>query len=146
VDWPGRWQRVRLGGRLVILDASHNPEGARVLDSNLVHLRAETGRRPIVITGVLGSVRARPLLDTIARHAHAIHLVVPRQPRACSHAELEALLPPGFEGMVRRDRVEELFPGPDVCSAGGPEDVVVVTGSIYLLGEVMGRLERTASA
>jgi len=146
VDWPGRWQRVRLGGRLVILDASHNPEGARVLDSNLAHLRAETGRRPIVITGVLGTVRARPLLDTIARHADAIHLVVPHQPRACSFAELRGLLPPGFAGPVRCERVEELFPGPDTCTAGGPEDVVVVTGSIYLLGEVMARLEGAAPA
>jgi dihydrofolate synthase/folylpolyglutamate synthase len=38
-------------------------------------------------------------------------------------------------------RVEELFPTFDLCTAGGPEDVVVVTGSIYLLGEVMSRLE-----
>ena len=82
VDWPGRWQRVRLGGRTAILDASHNPEGARVLDSNLTHLIAETGRAPIVITGVLGMARARPLIETIARHAKEIRFVVPHQPRA----------------------------------------------------------------
>src|SRR5690606_30404037 len=28
VDWPGRWQRMQLGNQLLILDASHNPEGA----------------------------------------------------------------------------------------------------------------------
>jgi dihydrofolate synthase/folylpolyglutamate synthase len=141
VDWPGRWQRVRLGGRLTILDASHNPEGAAVLDSNLAHLVAETGRAPIVITGVLGAVRARPLIESIARHAREIHLVVPQQPRACAHAELAALIPAGFQGRVVFSRVEELFPTFDLCTAGGPEDVVVVTGSIYLLGEVMSRLE-----
>jgi dihydrofolate synthase/folylpolyglutamate synthase len=142
VDWPGRWQRVMLGGRLVILDASHNPEGAQVLESNLARLTAETGRRPIVVTGVLGTVRARPLLETIARHASAIHLVVPQQSRACSQDELAALLPPDFGGVVVRDTVGNLFPGPGRCAAGGPDDVVVVTGSIYLLGEVMGRLQR----
>jgi dihydrofolate synthase/folylpolyglutamate synthase len=141
VDWPGRWQRVRLGGRLTILDASHNPEGAAVLDSNLAHLVAETGRAPIVITGVLGAVRARPLIESIARHAREIHLVVPQQPRACAHAELAALIPAGFQGRVVFNRVEELFPTSNHCTAGGPEDVVVVTGSIYLLGEVMSRLE-----
>src|SRR5208283_4671896 len=26
VDWPGRWQRANLGGRLTILDVSHNAE------------------------------------------------------------------------------------------------------------------------
>lgn len=140
VDWPGRWQRVRVGGRLTILDASHNPEGAQVLDSNLAQLVAETGRAPIVITGVLGAVRARPLIETIARHAQAIHFVVPQQPRACSHEELEALVPAGYRGRVVRDSVERLFPRADYCDVGGPEDVVVVTGSIYLLGEVMARL------
>lgn len=140
VDWPGRWQRVRLGGRLAILDASHNPEGAQVLDSNLRHLIAETKRPPVVITGVLGAARARPLVEVICRHAREIHFVVPRQPRACSHEELEALVPASFAGQIVRDNVERLFPAPNQCAAGGPDDVVVVTGSIYLLGEVMSRL------
>ncbi len=141
VDWPGRWQRVRLGGRLTILDASHNPEGAQVLDANLSRLVTEIGRKPIVIVGVLGAVRARPLLATIARHAAEIHFAVPSQVRACSHAELESLLPANFSGRVVRATVEGLFPTSDRCAAGGPNDVIVVTGSIYLLGEVMARLE-----
>ena len=140
VDWPGRWQRVRIGGRIVMLDASHNPEGARVLDANLAHLVAETGRAPVVITGVLGVARAQPLIETICRHAREIHFVVPNQARACSHAELEALVPAGFRGRVVRATVAELFPEGAGCTAGGPDDVVVVTGSIYLLGEVMARL------
>lgn len=143
VDWPGRWQRVSLGGRLTILDASHNPEGAQVLDSNLTHLVAETGRAPIVITGVLGVARARPLIEAIARHATEIHFVVPHQSRACSFAELESLVPASFRGRVVRATVEDLFPASNRCAVGGPEDVVVVTGSIYLLGEVMARLAKS---
>ncbi|MES2694039.1 MAG: folylpolyglutamate synthase/dihydrofolate synthase family protein [Verrucomicrobiota bacterium] len=141
VDWPGRWQRVQLGGRLAVLDASHNPEGAQVLEKNLTRLVAETKRAPVVIAGVLGAARARPLLETIARHAAEIHLVMPQQARACTYEELEALIPESFRGKVVRARVEALFPRAGVCTAGGAEDVVVVTGSIYLLGEVMARLE-----
>ncbi len=141
VDWPGRWQRVRIGGRLAVLDASHNPEGAQVLDANLIQLRQETGRAPVVIVGVLGADRAKPLLAVIAKHAREIHFVVPAQPRACSFAELEALLPADWTGRTVRTAVAELFPAPDVCTAGGPDDVVVTTGSIYLLGEVMARLQ-----
>jgi dihydrofolate synthase / folylpolyglutamate synthase len=140
VDWPGRWQRVRLGGRLTILDASHNPEGAKVLESNLAQLVAETGRAPIVITGVLGVARARPLIETICRHAAEVHFVVPQQPRACSYAELESLVPAEFSGAVVRDTVGRILPSAGACNVGGPEDVVVVTGSIYLLGEVMARI------
>jgi dihydrofolate synthase/folylpolyglutamate synthase len=141
VEWPGRWQRVRLGGRLVILDASHNPEGAAVLDSSLRRLWEETGRKPVVVTGILGAARGRPLLEVIGRHAAEIHLVVPRQDRACGYAELESLVPPSFGGRVVRATVEGVFPGPDACVAGDPADPLVVTGSIYLLGEVLARLE-----
>jgi dihydrofolate synthase/folylpolyglutamate synthase len=141
VDWPGRWQRIVLGGRLAILDASHNAEGAGVLDSNLARLRLETGQSPVGIVGALGTLRARPLLEVLCRHCHELHLVVPQQPRASSHAELESLLPGTFRGKTVRSTVEKLFPGPGICTAGGSADVIVVTGSIYLLGEVLARLE-----
>ena len=143
VDWPGRWQRIRLGGRLVVLDASHNPEGAQILETSLAHLVKETGRAPIVVTGVLGAVRARPLLETISRYASEIHFVVPQQARACGYAEMEALVPAEFAargGRIVRSSVDTIFPGADRCNVGGPDDVVVVTGSIYLLGEIMARL------
>ena len=140
VDWPGRWQRVRLGSRLLILDASHNPEGAEVLESNLSKLVLEAGRKVVVITGVLGSVRARPLINVISRHACEIHLVVPNQPRACSHADLEKLIPGDYAGKIMRNEIAALFPRPDQCTAGEPDDVLVVTGSIYLIGEVMAKL------
>lgn len=145
VRWPGRWQRARLAdGRLIVLDASHNPEGAEVLEGLLARLVAETGRRPVAITGVLGTARARPLLAALARHARAIHLVRPQQARASTFEELEALVPAEFSaggGRVSRGAVETLFPRAGVCAAGEADDVIVVTGSIYLLGEVLARLE-----
>ncbi len=143
VDWPGRWQRTRACERLVILDSSHNPEGASVLSSNLARLVAETGQRPLVITGILGTIRARPLLAAIAEHASEIVLVPPDQPRACSVEELRALIPASFAGPVRAGRVEALFPAPGRCTAGSPNGVVVVTGSLYLLGEVLTRFGPT---
>jgi len=141
VDWPGRWQRLVLGGRLTFLDSSHNPEGAGVLDSNLASLRAETGRPIVAIVGALGTMRAGALLEVLGRHCRDIHLVVPRQSRASTHKELEELIPRTFRGRAFRSEAEELFPSPGTCMAGGAGDVIVVTGSIYLLGEVLGRLE-----
>ncbi|HXQ79899.1 MAG TPA: folylpolyglutamate synthase/dihydrofolate synthase family protein [Opitutaceae bacterium] len=141
VDWPGRWQRTHLGGRLTILDASHNAEGAGVLDSNLDRLCIETGRSPVAIVGVLGAMRARPLLDVLCRHCRELYLVVPQQARASTHAELESLIPATFRGRTVRSTVAELFPAPGLCTAGARDDVIVLTGSIYLLGEVLARLE-----
>jgi dihydrofolate synthase/folylpolyglutamate synthase len=86
-------------------------------------------------------MRAGALLEVLGRHCRDLHLVVPQQARASTHRELEELIPGTFTGRAFRSEVEELFPSPGTCTAGGPGDVIVVTGSIYLLGEVLGRLE-----
>jgi dihydrofolate synthase/folylpolyglutamate synthase len=141
VSWPGRWQRMSLEGKLTILDASHNEEGARALEGNLTRLQAETGKLPVVVVGVLGASRAGPLLQVVCRHCRDLYLVVPNQARALAYTELEALIPKGYRGGVIRSTLAHLFPSSGICTAGRPDDVVVVTGSIYLLGEVLSRLE-----
>lgn len=141
VAWPGRWERTTIGGRPLILDASHNPEGAMVLDANLAQLVAETGRRPIVVAGALGEFRARALLEVIARHAKEVHLIPPQQARACTYEELERLAGPELRGRLRRATIESVFPSEQRCALGGPDDVIVVTGSIYLLGEILARID-----
>ncbi len=141
VQWPGRWQRMNLSGREVILDSSHNPEGAAMLDIQLTRLRAETGKAPIVVVGALGLNRARALLEVVSRHAKAIHFVRPDQSRACSFEELEAVVPLAETKRTARARVEDLFPTPQSCAIGEAGDCVIVTGSIYLIGEVLARIE-----
>jgi dihydrofolate synthase/folylpolyglutamate synthase len=145
VDWPARWQRFPLAdGRTLILDASHNEEGARMLDEQFARLRADTGRDPVVLVGALGEYRAQPLLAVIARHAREIVLVEPAQDRALSFAQLKQCIPPHFTGPVREGRVAELFPAPGLCLLGAAGDTVVVTGSIYLLGEILERFAPSA--
>ncbi len=145
VDWPGRWQPMTVGGQPFVFDASHNPEGAQVLDENLARLRAGLGgRRLIVITGALGEARARALLAVVAKHAREIHLVVPDQSRACTHAELESYLPPDFSGQVHRADIAALFPAPGHCVLADPGAPIIATGSLYLLGEVFTRLQEGA--
>ena len=141
VNWPGRWQRTTLGDRPLILDASHNPEGAAVLDENLRHLIATTGQRPVIIAGALGEFRAKALLEVVCRHAKEVHLVSPHQARASSFEEMLALVPVEKRARVHRGSLAEIFPDARTCAVGAPGDTVVVTGSIYLLGEVLERIE-----
>ncbi len=138
VDWPARWQKFPLSAnRTLILDASHNPEGAQTLDEQLRRLRAETGRAPIVLVGALGEFRARALLEVAARHAREIILLQPAQARAIPPAELAQFVPAAFRGPVRPGVVAEIFPAPGQCALGAPGDTLVATGSIYLLGEIL---------
>jgi dihydrofolate synthase/folylpolyglutamate synthase len=141
VNWPGRWQRTTIGGRPLILDASHNTEGAQVLESNLRKLIETTGRKPVVVTGILGEFRARALLDAVCRHAREVYLVPPRTERASTYEQLEAVVPPALRPLLRRATLDEVFPTPHSCAVGNSADTIVVTGSIYLLGEVLARIE-----
>jgi dihydrofolate synthase/folylpolyglutamate synthase len=143
VNWSARWHRLRVGGRTVIIDAAHNEEGAWALAQNLANL-SRSGPKPIVVAGVLGSSRAKPVLAAIAPHAAEIRLVVPRQRRACSHDELAALVPEGFTGPVVRTSLDEVFPRLGACLPTVPRSQpVVITGSVYLAGEALARIDPT---
>ncbi|MFP6899708.1 MAG: folylpolyglutamate synthase/dihydrofolate synthase family protein [Opitutales bacterium] len=140
VDWPGRWQRLELDGRTLILDATHNAEGSLALEENIRALIQDYGDRPWIIAGTLGDERASALMPVVAKWAKGIVLVRPNQPRACSFEELERALPTDFTGPVRRARTEELFPDEGKLVLGKSGEVVVVTGSIYLVGEILSKL------
>jgi dihydrofolate synthase/folylpolyglutamate synthase len=81
------------------------------------------------------------LLAVVARYAREIYVVAPRQTRATPFEEMKALVPEEHRHLVHRATVESVFPDAVTCSIGGPDDTIVVTGSIYLLGEVLERIE-----
>ncbi|MGZ0707805.1 bifunctional folylpolyglutamate synthase/dihydrofolate synthase [Coraliomargarita sp. W4R53] len=141
VEWAGRWQTMQVDGRNLILDASHNPEGVAALEENLVDLLKVTGREPIMIAGALGEDRARSLMAVVGRYASELYLIAPNQERATPTAFLKSCL--------ERDAVETdlsaLFPEPGHCVVGEPGDTIVLTGSLYLIGEVLERIQGSSS-
>jgi dihydrofolate synthase/folylpolyglutamate synthase len=135
VAWAGRWQRLTLNdGRTLIIDGSHNEEGIRTIEPLLAALR-----QPTIVVGALGQDRARSLVVTAARHATRLVLVQPDNERACTVAELAALVPADFRGEVLQRTVAELFPSSGTCTTAG--DPIVVLGSLYLVGEVWARYQ-----
>ncbi len=141
IQWEGRWQEVKVGGSSLILDVSHNPDGAIGLNENLAHFVCDRGYRPKVVVGVLGKARARALLTVICQYASEVILVVPDLPRASSFEELEEEIPDDFKGKVSRSSLEEIFPSPNVFTVGSPTETVIITGSIYLIGNAMERMK-----
>lgn len=142
VDWPARWQELEVGGRRVVIDATHNAEGAQTLDANLAQLVAATGMKLVIVVGVLGRARAEAVLGVACRHAAELRLVLPQQKRACSFAELESLVPADFRGQVVRSTLAEVFPRPGESLPEVPaKQPLVVTGSIYLAGEALAAID-----
>ena len=137
VEWAGRWQTLEIDGRKLILDATHNPEGAATLKQNLSSL----SEQPIIIAGTLGKDRARSLLAVVAQHARELYLVTPKQDRATPTSFLKSCLD--------RDAIETdlttLFPKPGRCAVGKPGETILLTGSIYLIGEAMARIQGARS-
>ena len=140
INWPGRWQTIQLADKTLILDATHNAEGAEILDENLNHLVQQTKRKPIIIAGTTGEARARSLMHVVGRYARELHLLAPKQPNATPTKFLESCLPANHSKLVFHQTIQTLFPRRNVCTAGKPNDTIVITGSIYLIGEVLEQL------
>lgn len=143
VEWAGRWQTRSYGGKRLIFEAAHNPQGAEALGRQLAKLVAETGVRPLVAVGALGEARAEALLGEIARHARAIYLFEPNQARATPEALLRKSIPGSFRGVVEGRQVDQAFSSGQ-CNLGEVGDTIIVTGSLYLIGEVLEQLEEPA--
>jgi dihydrofolate synthase/folylpolyglutamate synthase len=131
--WPGRLDVVSRDP-VTILDGAHNPAGAMALAE---HLKAR-GLKPVLVFGALADKDWSAMVMTLAPHARdAIVTRVP-SPRAAEPQDVaRAFSMAGIFGMV----VDE--PGHALRTAegiAGPDGLVLVTGSLYLVGDILGRL------
>lgn len=141
VAWPGRWEERQLKGRTIVFDVSHNSEGARWLEESLADLTERSGgAKPDLVIGVMGAYRAAAIVPVAAKWAHSLSFVMPEQDRACTFDELRSFVPQDYLGEITRASIAELFPRKGVCSRDRETDrALVVSGSIYLIGEVWDR-------
>jgi dihydrofolate synthase/folylpolyglutamate synthase len=132
--WPGRLERIEHGGVTVLLDCAHNPHGAAALAA---HLRqAGIGpERAVLVFGALSDKAWTGMLDALAPSANARIYAAPKGRAPASPSDLGARWPGEQvpEGREAIARALELAAARD----GG---VVVVAGSIYLVGEIRGAL------
>ncbi len=140
VSWAGRWEERVIGGSRVIVDCTHNPEGAAELHQNLLERVGSPRGELEVIVGSLGLERVHAVLAVVAPFARRIHLVRPEQPRARTFAEMREAIPDGYSGEVVESTVGALFPGGDRIALTPEVEPVLLTGSLYLVGEVYSRI------
>lgn len=140
VDWAGRWQRLKIGSGELILDCAHNEGGAEVLARNLELLIKKEGKKPVMAVGALSVYRAKSIIKVASAYGKNIILVKPKNPKAIEVEVMRQLVPDDFKGKVKEGNVGRIFF--EVQSGG----LVVVTGSIYLVGEVLERLEMVGPA
>jgi dihydrofolate synthase/folylpolyglutamate synthase len=135
VDWPGRLQLIQIpDGQTILLDGAHNADGAKVLRAALEkHFKP---LRPVIIFGALADKNWPAICRTLAPLAAKIFTVPVASVRTADARELAA----EFQSANPAAAVAvcENFSG--AINACKYEPFVVVTGSLYLVGEALESL------
>jgi dihydrofolate synthase/folylpolyglutamate synthase len=133
-QWPGRLQLIRTrDGRKILLDGAHNPAGVEKLRDALTKLFP--GRRPALLLGMLADKDSGGMVRALAPLASRIYTTPVDSPRSLPAAELAALCReanPAAEIAACANATEALDHAAD--------PFLVVTGSLYLVGEALARL------
>jgi dihydrofolate synthase/folylpolyglutamate synthase len=134
---PGRFEVVRGGdgGTEVVLDGAHNAGGIAALAESLPDFL--DGRPLVAVVSVLDDKDAAAMLDVLLALCTAAVFTANANPRALSPATLNSLA--GQLGAPAVTRVEA-DPRRAVALAeqlAGPRGVVLATGSIYLVADLM---------
>jgi dihydrofolate synthase/folylpolyglutamate synthase len=134
--WPGRFQRVRVGSLEFVLDVAHNPAGAWALRSTLSQ-HCE-GRLLLFVFGAMRDKAIGEMAEILFPIAERVIATRAENPRSATPEEVR-------DAGVRTGAEIELATTVSEAIAGArrlaPEDaVVVITGSIYVVGEAMQAL------
>jgi dihydrofolate synthase / folylpolyglutamate synthase len=148
-QWPGRFHVVPAAGDSpeYVLDVAHNPAGAWALRSTLSAAYPDSGNGDLgngrAITMVFGVMRDKAMqeiteiLFPIAEHVIVTHANNPRSASPDEIRQAAARVAAGIDIEDAEDVALAMERAREVAGAGG---LVVVTGSIYIVGEAMRML------
>ena len=132
--WPGRLERI-LGTPPLLLDGAHNAAGARALAAELL------AQRPFVLLfGAMADKDLESMAAALFPLADGLVLTAPRVDRAASPAEVAARAGGLADGARLEPNLRKALPA--ARQMAGPNRLVVVAGSLYLVGEVKALLEK----
>jgi len=140
VSWPGRMELIQqTNGQIILLDGAHNPAGAEVLRQEILKQFLDT--KPTLVLGILADKDWHTMAALLAPLAARVLLTPVKSERTLRPAEL---LPISQQANPK---------APVVTCASLAEALkevekdrnVVITGSLYLVGEAMELLGRSVA-
>jgi dihydrofolate synthase/folylpolyglutamate synthase len=137
VHWPGRLQWIPANGARprLLLDGAHNPAGARTLAG---YLRGLGGPRPVAVTGAMHGKLLAPMFEALGPHLHAAVVTRPAVERA---EDPRVVAAEAARHVSQVEVVEDPARALERAAAVAEGDrFVVVTGSLYLVGEILALL------
>jgi dihydrofolate synthase/folylpolyglutamate synthase len=138
VTMPGRFEVVG-HGPLVVIDGAHNPDGATAAARTLAEEFDIAGRRVLVV-GMLSGRDPVLMLEALdARRADLLVACTPDSPRAMPAAEVAAVS--RALGVLTEEIDDVATAVQRALDVSTEEDVVLVTGSLYVAGAARSALE-----
>ena len=134
VNWPGRLERVKYGDADVLLDAAHNPAGARALAS---YIREIDWTDATLVFAAMNDKDARGMLEELAPVVARIICTTAPTPRA-EAVDVLANVAASLPGAGTVEAIEDPLAALKNAAAGSGR--VVVAGSIFLMGPLRGIL------
>lgn len=125
VQWPGRFETIQPG---VVLDGAHNPQSADALAATWKH--RHPGKKATLVFSAVEGKDIGDVLEILAPLASRIFLCPVDTPRAIAPPELARSLPVNAPPHETFASFESAF-----AAALEHEDPVLVTGSLFLVGE-----------
>jgi len=142
VHMPGRME-VIARNPLIVVDGAHNPAGVRALVATLDGAFDVRGERRCV----LGMLTGRDVDDMVTPLVGAgfseFHCCAPRSPRAVSASDVAAAL--RRHGAIAFEHPSAMAALAHARERSTDDDLIVVAGSLYLVGEVRGEVLHVAS-
>jgi len=130
-EWPGRLERLQKRPD-VYLDGAHNPGAARELAAFLKENFA--GRKVYLIFGAMRDKAVDEVSGLLFPHAQEVIFTQPGTPRAVSATQLATMAGDhAAHFTIIKDATEALE---TALSKARPDDVIFITGSLYLVGEM----------
>ena len=129
VEWPGRLEEFTFHGARVLLDAAHNPAGARALS---VFLRERAWTDCALVFGVMRDKDAGAMLEELMSICTAVVCTTAPSPRAATAEDLARIARRSGPAVVE----EAADPPLALQRACSLRPCVVVAGSIFLIGPV----------
>lgn len=134
--WEGRLEGVSRRPD-IYLDGAHNPASARKLAAAVTDLKAGY-RRLVLVIGILGDKDFRGILSELVPLADEVIVTRPEYSRAMDLASLAAEAREVHSAVDAADTVYHAIK--KAKEKAGPDDLILVTGSLYVVGEARAAL------